>query len=97
MTTLTSPLGKYAPLAALIISIGIIATALLIHVFVALGVAPSSDEFIDNLAFGAFGVVLGSVTAHTDAIQTAAAKINGMENKVNELAQATPGVEPLSA
>ena len=77
-----SPLGQYAPIAATLISIGIIAVDLLIHLLVAIGIAPQPDSFIDELTFGAFGVVLGQLGAHTEAVQTAANKVNGVDTKL---------------
>jgi len=93
---LQSPLGKYAPIAALAVSLLVVGTDLVLHLLVALNIASNTDPFLDELTFGAFGVILGSVTAHNDAVTTAANKINGMEQKVNELANATPGVAPMA-
>jgi hypothetical protein len=54
-----------------------------------------ADAQVDQFALFAFGILLGQLGAHTDAVQTAANKINGMESKVNELASAQ-GIAPIA-
>lgn len=56
-----TPLGKYGPLVATIIAVGIVGAAIAIHVASALiPGAAATDPFIDSAALLVIGVVLGA-------------------------------------
>jgi hypothetical protein len=78
-----SPLGRYAPIVAALGSLAVLFLAGIIHLLSSLGLA-TTDSFIDNLAILGFGVIVGQIGAHTEAVQTAANKINGLEARVAE-------------
>lgn len=82
-----SPLGKYAPIAATIASLGVLILWGVQHLLAIV------DPQVDQFAILAFGILLGQLGAHTEAVQAAANKINGLENKVREVAVAA-GVDP---
>ncbi len=79
--TPVSPLGRYSAIAALVVSLGVIAAAVLYRVLYREG-----DPFLDQAAMVAVGVVLGSaggVAVGSQAGQAAAAaRINGLASQV---------------
>lgn len=82
-----SPLGRYAPLAAVVAAIAILLTALLPRVVAPFTGQPAvTDAFVDNLAFLAVGVLFGQQVGlqvgRQEAVTVAAAKINGLEGQV---------------
>lgn len=79
---MNSPLGKYANLAAAFASIFVVVVNVIVHAAAGVFAGARSDPFLDNLTILAFGVLMGQVGAHTEAVQVAAAKINGMEADV---------------
>lgn len=76
------PLGKYANVAALYGSVFVLTVNVLVHAIVAVFGIGRVDLFLDQLSILAFGILMGQTGAHTEAVQVAAAKINGLEAEV---------------
>ncbi len=55
-----SPLGRYGPVVAALIAVGVVGAAVAIHVAASLGVGSGTDPFIDSAALLVIGVVLGA-------------------------------------
>lgn len=82
-----SPFGRYAPLAAAVAALAILATALLPRVLAGFsGVGATPDPFVDNLAFLAVGVLFGQQVGlsagREQGVMEATAKINGLQREV---------------
>lgn len=80
-----SPLGKYANVAALIASLGILFLWGLLTVFhsLGIGIGPSSD--LDTFAVLSVGVLVGQIGMNQQAQIVAAEKLNGQKEMLRAL------------
>ena len=83
MNNTISPLGRYASIGALVASVAVLLSTLAVHVIVAITDTGHIDPFLDELAFAAFGVLVGAGSAQIIGVQLAADKINGLQTEVN--------------
>ena len=83
MNNSNNPLGQYATAGAFIAAVGVLVASIMLHVLYAVNVAHNTDAFLDQLAFAAFGVLVGLGGANVMATQQAANKVNGLQKEVD--------------
>lgn len=77
-----SPLGRYAPIAATIASLGTLALWGILILFQSLKVGTGPPNELNALATLAFGILIGQVGANVQAQQIAAEKLNGTHQAI---------------
>lgn len=75
---MTSPLGRYSNIGALFASLFVLTVNVVVHGSAALA-GTATDAFLDNISILAFGILMGQIGAHNEAVQIAANTINGVE------------------
>lgn len=79
---MSNPLGRYANIGALIASLFVLAVNVLVHAAAAVTGIVNTDPFLDNITILAFGVLIGQVGAHGEAVMVASQKVNGWHAEI---------------